>query len=242
MSQKTRAVQDVSVVNWTPTTNLYQRVDEIVPGDSDYAESAPNIAYEDHFEVLLAPLAWPQSGPQTIRIRARRAGPTDVPVNVRLLQGSQLIASRVFLPGSSFGPTLSFELSEIEKARITDYTNLRLRVSGTRVSVNCCTAPVSVVLFADLVGCVNGTVRVVYDGTLWFGSGSVDCIDNMDVTLVCDGEGWTVYIGPQADCNIGALTTSTSPFRIEFPTISGNCMSSHCPACLGSTITITARE
>ena len=79
------------------------------------------------FTVKLAALSWPSAGPQKLTVNLRADGPAAAVVVIRLLQGSQVIATTVTNPGTTFQDVV-MELTEAQKASITDYTDLSLTV------------------------------------------------------------------------------------------------------------------
>ncbi len=128
MSQIAHPIQDISAGSWTPTP-LYQEIDEEVPSDADKVASAnnPNL---DTFVVQLEPLNWPQPGDQTLTIRLRRTAAETVGARIELLQGTTSIARMVVrCPSMSF-QDVSLVITEQQRRLITDYTNLRARVTA----------------------------------------------------------------------------------------------------------------
>ena len=70
MSQISRPGDDVSNSGWTPATNYFRQINEELQNDATFVESSPD-PQGDTFEVRLRSLAWPRSGPQTLRVRLR---------------------------------------------------------------------------------------------------------------------------------------------------------------------------
>jgi len=131
MTQYARPISpDISTGGWTPTP-LYVQIDEETPGDSDYNTSTKN-ATADTFEVTLQSLSTPSVDTgHTVNYRARCDKSSNGNIAVSLVQGTTVIRS--YDPGfltTSFAP-YSFTLTEGEAQNITDYTDLRLRFSGT---------------------------------------------------------------------------------------------------------------
>jgi hypothetical protein len=141
MTQKARPVWDVSEGSWTPTP-IFPQLNEIIPDDMSLVTSSTTPG--DVFEVQLAALAKPGAGPETLTVRLRK---TDTPVAYAvcyLMQGSTLIAGRVFQPTLAFA-NYPMNLTPAEIAAITNYADLRLRVRAnfqtTSGCSRCPTAP-----------------------------------------------------------------------------------------------------
>lgn len=137
MSQTTRPTADVTDRTglWS-NLPLYEKLDETSPDDADWVTSSGD-PVRDAFEVHLAPLAWPADGPHQLSVRLRKSGPGAVPVYVYLLQGPLIIAVRTLAPPAGFA-TEVVELTAGERAAITDYTDLRVRVVAGGVTTPCC--------------------------------------------------------------------------------------------------------
>lgn len=136
MSQVSRPTTDVTVSGWQPHP-VANQINEPTPSDVNYVYSQEG-PEGDSFVVNLKPLAWPDSGPQTLTVRMKRTDADAVPVLVLLLQGTTPVAARSFAPSQGYADHV-LTLTDAEKARITDYGQLRLRViAGHSVQVACC--------------------------------------------------------------------------------------------------------
>jgi hypothetical protein len=126
---------DIDVIGWSPTP-VFSQINSLQANDSRYV-SVPTDQI-GVFEVRLANLAWPETGTETFKVRLRQTGTSaTTPVLVWLEQGSTLVAARTInLVGSNPAfTTYPYALTSAERALITDYTNLRMKVfrcSGTQ--------------------------------------------------------------------------------------------------------------
>ncbi|MFO0929416.1 MAG: hypothetical protein U0736_20705 [Gemmataceae bacterium] len=162
MAQRARATADVFTGGWTPVPVTTQVQEEVADDASRVASSAD--PQGDAFEVRLAPLAWPKlPGEERLTVRLRRVtvgspGPAGTAwAVVSLLQGGSLVARRSVAPGSVFAD-FSFPLTPEERARITDYRQLRVRVvAGIEVTPACQPCPAAPKQWAFAVTGVTGT-------------------------------------------------------------------------------------
>lgn len=128
MSQIGRPISDIANVGWTPTP-VYAQIDEPFPNDANYVISSllPGTSV---FEVLLGELANPVSGIITLSVRLEKTDMGNLPVSIKLLQGNNtLIASRSVLSPAFLFTTYHFDLTNAEVTTITNFADLRLRVS-----------------------------------------------------------------------------------------------------------------
>lgn len=108
------------------TTNLYLSVDETIADDNDYVYNTDPIG-DDYIEFNLSnPSGTPGSGDVVIFVRVKSK--TNYPGFVaQLLQGSTPIATRWILP-DNISQTYYYTLIPAEKANITDWTDLRIKI------------------------------------------------------------------------------------------------------------------
>jgi hypothetical protein len=140
MSQASRPSADIANSGWIPTSGYFLRINEPIPRDSTFVESSID-PENDAFVVKLSDLAWPRSGPQSLKVRLRETSSAGTKVTCSLLQGTRLISQQEFVATTSF-QTEIITLSEAESGSITDYPNLRLRVSvGTGGDGTACETP-----------------------------------------------------------------------------------------------------
>jgi hypothetical protein len=135
MAQIARPVSDVSVA-WlgTPTNTAgsrYTNIDEVTASDADYVRTISQGAVA---EFALGALSDPYlSTGHVVRYRAIRFGTGGIALQVDLVQGTTVIASSgLFAPTTSYAD-YSFTLSGAEADAITDYSDLRLRLTSGRI-------------------------------------------------------------------------------------------------------------
>jgi len=108
-------------------------VDEVTPNDDDYIYSSADPT-NDVCEMLLDSLDDPQiSTNHTIRYRIRKHGAGTANLTFYLMEG---VTQRATWTENDISDTIyqgSYTLSEAEADSITDYTNLRIRLSATVV-------------------------------------------------------------------------------------------------------------
>lgn len=110
--------------------------------------------------------------------------------------------------------------------------------SGSTHETSCCPGdPLPDSLPITFSDCATGTGIITYNGAsdpgvtdIWYGTVILDCYTT-EVMLICESGVWTIYFGPEFNCTTGSTSESCDPFCIEFVDISGNCISSECPAC-----------
>ncbi|MBN9521932.1 hypothetical protein J0H58_26020 [bacterium] len=226
MPQFSRPIADVPgrTGSWT-SLPLYEKLDEREPDDADRVTSSSD-PVGDAFEVQLAPLAWPLDDTHRLSVRLRKDGPGAVSVYVYLLQGPVIIASRVASPGADFA-TETVVLTPGERAAITDYTDLRVRVAAGVVVTPCCPGGLPPVLrwtrtgATGTCGCLPSAGTLAWDSTTgaWVGR-AAGCGDELVLTLRCwsgTGGGCSSFlleascgwggrmVGPQPGCSCGPL-------------------------------------
>lgn len=150
MSQVARPVCDVTRGGWRPPP-VYAAIDEPAPDDGDFVAS-PGGPAGDAFEVKLGPVCRPVTGPHRLRVRMRASTLCSKLARIELLQGggccvgegcsssssgsssscgtaAAAVASRMVAPRFAFADYV-LELRPDEVDRITDYHDLRLRVTA----------------------------------------------------------------------------------------------------------------
>jgi hypothetical protein len=243
MSQLSRPSQDVSNSGWTPASGLSALLNEPVADDGSFTFSS-NDPQGDAFEVKLAALAWPEAGPQTLTVRLRQSAAGTAKVYLALLQGSQIIAARTVIPTQSFA-NWGMTLTPDEAARISDYTDLRLRViAGASVAVPCCPDTLLPALVTAHItaqtgdsACLPDTLPLATYPSGWMYTGPL-CGLPGDATCDClAGTGFYLGIFNNACAFVWgnlAVSTSCDPFQLIFDTT--------CQApCVGSA-TVTIEE
>jgi hypothetical protein len=132
--QYARPNADISLGGWTDqddgTTNIYQSIDEVTPSDLDYIKSSVNPTSDVvviGLESKPAPIV--DTG-HVLRYRYRKEGSGTVNINVALMEGSSVIAS---WQHDDIGAITTAEqtLTELQAGSITDYSNLRFRVTAS---------------------------------------------------------------------------------------------------------------
>ena len=144
MAQFARPSSDITIGDWQAPP-LYAQVNEVSPDDGDFITAFG----EAYCELGLGAVLAPGPGSVTLRVRFRKV--VDAPeslVIATLMEGATQIAQEQFSVTSEFFSTGSFVLSPAEKAAITDWSNLRVRLAY---------APASAVLY--------GASTVTYDGS-----------------------------------------------------------------------------
>jgi hypothetical protein len=213
MSQQASPISDVSVSGWSPTP-VTPEVNESVPKDSTYVSSSAN-PQGDTFEVKLAALAWPEAGPETLTVRVQQVGSGSDSVTMTLLQGDgTIIASRLAQAPSSFANAFDPPLSTAEINRITDYTDLHVRVTAGLIQTSCCPNGLPPLLYAHLSNATGGC----------------GCLNGLTVPLVWDGQQlWSntfPFCGETAPGSLISLQCSSGLFALSFD----GCVSRHPPA------------
>jgi len=165
MTQYARPSSDISKTNWTgvgDTTNLYANLDETSASDTDYCTTTTLNAI---LEVKLGSVTDPGVGTgHTVRFRAQSTGSgAGEKQSVWLYEGATLRATCIDNSPVSRGTwtDYSYDLTEAEANAITDYTDLRLRFSGTTMTTGTDTYRVSwAVLEAPDAAGIEGTANI----------------------------------------------------------------------------------
>lgn len=125
MTQFARPESDVEVGDWI-TAPLWSKLDEASPDDLDFI-----VASDPGFcEIALSAIDAPSGGNVVLRVRHRlQAGSDAAPLAVTLVQGATAIATRSIDVDSEDWVTSSIVLSAGERAAITDWSDLRVRLS-----------------------------------------------------------------------------------------------------------------
>jgi hypothetical protein len=130
---------DISIGSWTDqaggTTNLYSVVDEpLTPNDSDYVKSPDMSAGSSELVLGFGTMSTPgvDTG-HTLRVRYRKVnvdGGTELNFNFALLQGTTVIAEQNVPDVGTSWVTGELNLSTTEAAAITNYNDLRVRLTA----------------------------------------------------------------------------------------------------------------
>jgi hypothetical protein len=133
-AQDAAPATDITTTGWTttPSGTVASVIDETTPSDTDYATSPSNPS-SSVLEVKFAPLGVPSSlTGHVLRVRMRANNFTTNTVRVDLYQGATLIANLAAAQvlTTSF-VTYSFSLTSGQAGAITDYTDLRFRLTAT---------------------------------------------------------------------------------------------------------------
>jgi hypothetical protein len=235
MPQIARPVGDVSNSGWTPQT-VFDEINEVNADDASYVASSGN-PQGDTFEVYLASMALPDIGPQILKVRVRNTGPDQIEVTAKLMDGTTLVAIRLFYPTQSF-VTYEFPLTAAEIARIVNYEDLTLRVTaGPAVSVPCCPNRLPEVLVGNLTN-KTGALTCLPDQILlttvapygvWNWDGSGVCgpgSTNLSVTCRgadCNGmnlQSGGAFLGPASQYPDSSPQCRCSPVNLVY-TVSG---------------------
>jgi hypothetical protein len=117
-------------------------------------------------------LAWPQPGQQTLTVRLRKTDTGDLGATIKLMQGSTLIAFVNVAPTEDFEDYV-LTLTDAQIRSITDYTDLRVRVTaGYPIQADCCPNALPDVLVgtvSDRTGscvCLPGTVVLAWNDVM----------------------------------------------------------------------------
>ena len=136
MTQYARPDSDVSDGNWLNSadnnTNLYSYVDESSVNDSDYIYADDQWGSTEICILGLGDVTDPSSAADhKITVRAlENMGFGGVDLNVILQQGTTTIRSHTFNPSSGFA-NYTTTLTSSQANAITDYSDLRIKISAT---------------------------------------------------------------------------------------------------------------
>lgn len=132
MAQFARPISDVSNTGFTNnasgSTNLWQAIDESVADDTDFLQhSAGSTTYECLLGAVTDPVS---STGHDIVVRMKGSG-TAFNTTVELFQGTTIITTRSgTVPAGTF-TNYTFTLTAAQADAITDYSNLRIRLTGS---------------------------------------------------------------------------------------------------------------
>lgn len=132
MTQSARPASDISTGSWS-TAPLYAAIDEASASDSDFIQSGNARLGDDTCEISLGAVSDPQAASgQVVRLRAKfyTNNSRTVEVQFGLYQGATLIATSTTGNLTTSFAAYSYTLSEAEADAITDYADLRLRLTG----------------------------------------------------------------------------------------------------------------
>ena len=136
MVQFARPSADISRGSWTTksgaTANLWQSIDDPVADDSDYVISAlgANSLYEARLSSV-APAVTPRAHRIILRGRKDASGGNDKGVDVALVQGATILGTQSY-PALPVAVTQQIiDLPRAMAAQITDYSDLRIRLTST---------------------------------------------------------------------------------------------------------------
>jgi len=239
MTQTALPASDVSTGSWTPTP-VWPKIKVPSPPDLQYVTSSANPA-GDAFVVNLKPLAWPDSGPQTVMVRLKATASNGPNVSVVLLQSGTPIAGwNISAPSTSF-PDYPFELTAAQVALITDYTQLQLQVIAGGVTTTCCPS-YQVPNFLNVTvtngNLCNGTYPILCTSSgltaSWTAPAKLGSCSNGGFTLSCPPGGWIMLVNPIAG-PYGASTQKCDPLLIVFTGVD----LSRCGGTTNTTLTVT---
>jgi hypothetical protein len=122
-----RPIEDTEIVAWSPSSGvtLYDKINEEAHDDAGFVNTT---AEANHSTFRLSALPRAFDGSVVIRFRARSTA--DGYLTVQLLDGSTLIAERLFGPLDAGYSMLRMDLTAPEVAVISDYANLHVRFYG----------------------------------------------------------------------------------------------------------------
>lgn len=125
MAQFARPESDVQVGDWA-TAPLWSKLDEVTPDDNDFIVASGSA----FCEVALSAINTPSGGNVVLRVRHRpQPGSDPAPLVVTLVQGTTVVATRSIDVTSGDWDTATIVLSAGERAAITDWANLRVRLA-----------------------------------------------------------------------------------------------------------------
>lgn len=139
MAQIVKPISTITIDSWQGTTDginfgtdLHTYIDEFIASADDNGSYILISAFdpgtytcEVKFDSLIDPAI--HTG-HTLRFRTIRGGFSNQTINISLYQGTTLIYSSAITATASYA-TSTFTLSEAQAANITDYTDLRVRIS-----------------------------------------------------------------------------------------------------------------
>ncbi len=228
-SQYSRPISDISTGSWDdPNGNnnniLYDDIDGISADDNDYIQSS-NDPSSDTCEIELSDITDP--GVDTGHVIRYRYGtgmsgtgkPSEIDLVVRLMEGSTEIASWAYsnLAGNSPFVTSTQTLTEAQASAISDYTNLRIIFTATKVGkgVRTIWMEISWVEF-EIQGDINYQVEVWHNSTPISYSGSLFSVNvtvNFTTTVTDDYSlqiyDWANLQWVSIGCDSGTILANT---------------------------------
>ena len=219
MVQKARPASDISTGAWTATP-LWSKVDEVTP-DDDTTKITSDNPNSDTMEVKLTAVTDPVSSTGHIVSFRAKTGVFDPEVEEsicgmqiipKLVQGTTVISTGSTVNLTSDWATYSWTLTAGEADNITDYGDLRVRLTADllNITVDCCVNDIPCSLtctVSNVSNCACGAVSITLlwdsEDLNWQGSGTF-CSTNINLTLRCPGG-----------------SSSCSDFRLDFSFDSG---------------------
>lgn len=127
MAQYARPTSDTTVGDWTPPP-LFEKVGGSTPNDATLIHGVG----DDACVIALSPISEPQAGTVTLTVRARgNADLPDAALAVDVLSAGVVVASRVITSIPSTFTLIWIDLTSGERAAITDWASLAVRLSTT---------------------------------------------------------------------------------------------------------------
>jgi hypothetical protein len=198
-------------------------------------------AFGSSFRVKLDNLDWPDVGPEIVSVRLKTDS-ADPLVTLDLMQGTQVVATRAVTPRADY-TIPPFTLTAAERAAITNYHDLHLRVTVGVPPTACCPNGLPSVLYATFSNgtgdctCLDGqTVTLTYNsgGQNWTGLVNA-CGGSPSVTLVCGGNSlWSIEGTYCVFHPPGQAATSCNPLSITWNNVS---VSNGCSGTVTVTVT-----
>ncbi|MEX2159372.1 MAG: hypothetical protein WEB04_08220, partial [Dehalococcoidia bacterium] len=129
--QFARPMADIATGGWA-TTPLWDKLDEVTADDATTEIQSSNDPISDPFEVQLSAVSDPSlSTGHILRYRVAQVGTKTATVDVALYQGATLIASDIQQTLTTTYQTFTYTLSGAEADAITNYSDLRVRVTAS---------------------------------------------------------------------------------------------------------------
>jgi hypothetical protein len=129
MAQFARPSADISLGSWT-VAPLFSKVNETVANDTPFILSDNNTS-PDTAEIALSSISLPGAGTVTVRVRSRKSASAGHTIDhvVTLVQGTTTIATQTVANIDEVWTTRVFTLSEAERNAVTNWGDVRVRVS-----------------------------------------------------------------------------------------------------------------
>jgi hypothetical protein len=132
MAQFARPSADISVGGWTATP-LWEKLDEVTPDDTTTEITSGNNPTTNGFEVRVTGITDPDDNTGHVvraRVKKNSSGGRQIDFTFTLVQGSTTIATWSAPDVTNAYETFTHNLTEGEAGNITDYSDLRVRVSA----------------------------------------------------------------------------------------------------------------